>query len=648
MENYIVSARKYRPASFESVVGQRALTTTLKNAIATGKLAHAYLFCGPRGVGKTTCARIFAKTINCLSPNEEGEACNQCESCVAFNEQRSFNIHELDAASNNSVEDIRSLIEQVRIPPQIGKYKVYIIDEVHMLSQAAFNAFLKTLEEPPHHAIFILATTEKHKILPTILSRCQIYDFNRIGIKDTIDHLQYVAQLEHIQAEPEALTVIAQKADGGMRDALSIFDQVVSFTGGNITYQSVIENLNVLDYEYYFQLTEKLLANQVSEALLLFNDILKKGFDGNHFITGLSSHFRDLLVSKDPATLQLLEVGASIRDRYQAQAQQCDTRFLYRAMKLCNDCDLNYRTSKNKRLLVELTLIQCAQLTLPDADDLGGGRGPKPSLKPVFSASTTAPGTPAQSASAATASPAASNVPPTGNANGHPSATASGTGMSPMTQASSTPYPSSQPGNVPPATASAAPTAGNGYPTAGNGAHPNPLPQPKEGKRIPKVKAGQLTMSLRRNTQDAKTSTGTASSPRTAATAPTTEAAYEDYIFNEKDLDYYWREFATHLPVEEKANSARMMNLHPRLLNDTTFEVAVDNEMVEKFFIQLIPAIEKHLREQLHNRKITMQVRVSAPTENVRAYSAVERFQLMSQKNPYLLKLQKALGLELA
>ena len=306
MENYIVSARKYRPTTFESVVGQRALTTTLKNAIATNKLAHAYLFCGPRGVGKTTCARIFAKTINCLSPASDGEACNACESCLAFNEQRSYNIHELDAASNNSVDDIRSLIEQVRIPPQIGKYKVYIIDEVHMLSPAAFNAFLKTLEEPPHHAIFILATTEKHKILPTILSRCQIYDFNRINIQDTVEHLQYVANKENIKAEPEALNVIAQKADGGMRDALSIFDQVTSFTGGNITYKGVIENLNVLDYEYYFKLTDCFLENKVSDAIILFNEILKNGFDGHHFRTGLASHFRDILVSKDPQTLPLL------------------------------------------------------------------------------------------------------------------------------------------------------------------------------------------------------------------------------------------------------------------------------------------------------------------------------------------------------
>ena len=383
MENYIVSARKYRPSTFDTVVGQRALTTTLKNAIANHKLAHAYLFCGPRGVGKTTCARIFAKTINCLHPTSEGEACNECESCKAFNEQRSYNIHELDAASNNSVEDIRSLIEQVRIPPQIGKYKVYIIDEVHMLSTAAFNAFLKTLEEPPQHAIFILATTEKHKILPTILSRCQIYDFSRITVNDTVEHLENVARKEHIEAEPEALNVIAQKADGGMRDALSIFDQVVSFTNGHITYQSVIENLNVLDYEYYFKLTDFFLENKVAECLLTFNDILRKGFDGNHFITGLTSHFRNLLVSRDPSTLQLLEAGASIRDRYQAQAQKCTPQFLYKAMKLCNDCDLNYRQSKNKRLLVELTLIQVAQLTA-EPEDTGSGHGPKKQLSPVF------------------------------------------------------------------------------------------------------------------------------------------------------------------------------------------------------------------------------------------------------------------------
>jgi DNA polymerase-3 subunit gamma/tau len=362
MDNYIVSARKYRPSTFQSVVGQKALTITLKNAIQNNKLAHAYLFCGPRGVGKTSCARIFAKTINCLTPTSEGEACNSCESCQAFNEQRSYNIHELDAASNNSVEDIRSLIEQVRIPPAIGKYKVFIIDEVHMLSSAAFNAFLKTLEEPPQHALFILATTEKHKVLPTILSRCQIYDFSRISIADMVEHLQYVAVQEGAVAEPEALNVIARKADGGMRDALSIFDQVISFTNGQITYKAVIDNLNVLDYEYYFRLTEDILAGNVRNALLILNEITQKGFDGQNFITGLASYFRDLLVCKDASTLVLFEVGSPIRDRYIELAKKCSDPLLFQAIKLTNDCDINYRISRNKQLLLELTLIQLCQL----------------------------------------------------------------------------------------------------------------------------------------------------------------------------------------------------------------------------------------------------------------------------------------------
>ena len=369
MDNYIVSARKYRPSTFKDVVGQKALTTTLKNAIQNQKLAHAYLFCGPRGVGKTSCARIFAKTINCMHPTADGEACNACESCQAFNEQRSLNIHELDAASNNSVDDIRSLIDQVRIPPAIGKYKVFIIDEVHMLSPAAFNAFLKTLEEPPHHALFILATTERHKVLPTILSRCQTYNFNRISIADMVEHLEYVASKEGIQAEPEALNVIAQKADGGMRDALSIFDQVASYTNGNITYQAVIQNLNVLDYDYYFRMTDLILNGNIRASLLLLNEIINKGFDAQNIVTGLASHFRDLLVCKDPATLVLFEVGASIREHYKEMAQRCPETFLFKAIELANTCDQNYRTSRNKRLLVELMLIQLCQLSLPATDD---------------------------------------------------------------------------------------------------------------------------------------------------------------------------------------------------------------------------------------------------------------------------------------
>jgi len=362
MDHYIVSARKYRPSTFNSVVGQKSLTTTLKNAILNNKLAHAYLFSGPRGVGKTSCARIFAKTINCMNLTATGDACNTCESCRSFDEQRSLNIHELDAASNNSVDDIRTLIDQVRIPPQVGKYKVYIIDEVHMLSSQAFNAFLKTLEEPPKHAIFILATTEKQKVLATILSRCQVYDFTRISIADMVEHLQFVASSENITAEPEALNIIAQKADGGLRDALSIFDQVVSYTGGNVTYQSVIENLNVLDYEYYFRITDAVLKGEIRTCMLLLNEIMEKGFDGQHIITGLAAHFRDLLVSKDESTLVLLEVGASIRDHYREMAKQCPVPLLYRAIELANQCDLNYRESRNKKLLLELTLIQLCQI----------------------------------------------------------------------------------------------------------------------------------------------------------------------------------------------------------------------------------------------------------------------------------------------
>ena len=384
MENYIVSARKYRPQTFESVVGQKALTETLRNAILSGHLAHAYLFCGPRGVGKTTCARIFAKTINCLNPTETKDACNECESCVAFNEQRSFNIHELDAASNNSVDDIRALIEQVRIPPQLGKYSVYIIDEVHMLSSGAFNALLKTLEEPPSYAIFILATTEKHKVLPTILSRCQVYDFARITIQDIIQYLQFVAKQEGITASEEALNVVAQKADGGMRDALSIFDQLVAFCGNEITYENVIEVLNVLDSDYYFQVVDKALQKDTKGLLLLLNEILQKGFDAGNFVNGLAKHVRDVLVSKDPSTIALLEVPETMQKRYAQQAQQSTDTWLYTVLDLLNTCDIQYRTAKNKRLLVELTLIKIANIgTQPTTPPTTPPTKGKPSDKPT-------------------------------------------------------------------------------------------------------------------------------------------------------------------------------------------------------------------------------------------------------------------------
>ena len=600
MENYIVSARKYRPSTFESVVGQRALTTTLKNAIATGKLAHAYLFCGPRGVGKTTCARIFAKTINCLHPTEDGEACNACESCVAFNEQRSYNIHELDAASNNSVDDIRQLVEQVRIPPQIGKYKVYIIDEVHMLSASAFNAFLKTLEEPPRHAIFILATTEKHKILPTILSRCQIYDFQRISVEDTVAHLAYVASKEGITAEPEALNVIALKADGGMRDALSIFDQVVSFTGGHITYQSVIENLNVLDYEYYFRLTDQLLEHRISDALLLFNEVLNKGFEGSHFINGLASHFRDLLVSKDPVTLPLLEVGAGIRQRYGEQAQKCPLPFLYRAMKLCNDCDLNYRASRNKRLLVELTLIQLGQLN-PEGEEVPGGRSPQPVIQPL-----TSPQQPAtQQQPAAAPQPAQPKPAPT--------------------------QPVAQPPQAAQATAARVASVLSAHKA--------------EEKKIPVMNKGGLGISIKHTPTEEK---AYEPAPDTVPTQVAEAQPQEDYIFNERDINYYWQEYAGRLPHEQVALAKRMQNMRLTLLNATTFEAVVDNPIVAKDFTAMAPAIQDYLRTRLRNSKVTMSVRVSAPEEKVRAYSRTEQFQMMMEKNKALKELQDEFGLEFA
>ena len=383
MQEYIVSARKYRPMTFDTVVGQQSLTTTLKNAIHSGKLAHAYLFCGPRGVGKTTCARIFAKTINCLSSQADGESCGQCESCKSFDEGRSMNIHELDAASNNSVEDIRELIKQVQIPPQTGKYKVFIIDEVHMLSTSAFNAFLKTLEEPPHYVIFILATTEKHKILPTILSRCQVYDFNRITLTDTLNHLKEVAQKEGYTADDAALQLIAEKADGGMRDALSIFDQMIAFTNGNLNYETVCQSLNVLSTEYYFRIVDLFLENNTEACMLLLNEIIQKGFDPGNFIAGLASHMRQLLVARDESTLPLLECSQQTRERYSAQTKKCSFKFIYRVIKLANDCDQAYRQSHNKRLQVEICLIQCAQITQGE-DEPGSGRSPRHILKPIF------------------------------------------------------------------------------------------------------------------------------------------------------------------------------------------------------------------------------------------------------------------------
>ena len=587
MENYIVSARKYRPATFDSVVGQSALTTTLKNAISTGKLAHAYLFCGPRGVGKTTCARIFARTINCSSPTKEGEACGECESCRAFNEQRSYSIHELDAASNNSVEDIRSLIEQVRIPPQVGKYKVFIIDEVHMLSVAAFNAFLKTLEEPPAHAIFILATTEKHKILPTILSRCQIYDFNRMEVSDIVSHLKGVAMKEGYSVEDEALGVIAQKADGGMRDALSIFDQVASFSGGKITYQVVIENLNVLDYDYYFKLTDQLLRVDIPGALVTFNEILKRGFEANFFMGGLASHFRDLLVSKDASTLPLLEVADSVKKRYMEQTAKCKPEFLYRALKLCNDCDINYRTSRNKRLLVELTLIEVAQASSDDVPS--SGRSPKNVLKPIFDT-------------------VAQNV-----------------------------QPEKSKENV---TASVVSTAITANKPAGSQLHPVSVTQQNQTKVNPSVKRPQ-TISLRITQQVVE------QEQKNDVVSEKQSKVIENKAFDEEKLQYFWRCYASSLPVEQNANAARMKNMKPQLGENFMAVVLVENDLVKEIFEKMKFDITAYLREKLENSQFTLVFRTMERTELKKVYSKKEQFEAMQSSCSALNKLKEALGLEL-
>ena len=587
MENYIVSARKYRPMTFDSVIGQQALTTTLKNAIKNGKLAHAYLFCGPRGVGKTTCARIFAKTINCLSPRPDGEACGECESCKAFNEQRSFNIHELDAASNNSVDDIRQLIEQVRIPPQIGKYKVFIIDEVHMLSTSAFNAFLKTLEEPPRHAIFILATTEKHKLLPTILSRCQIYDFNRMGVDDIVSHLENVAKQEGITYEPAALNEIAQKADGGMRDALSIFDQVASFCQGNITYEQTIKNLNVLDSNYYFRLTDYFLAcgngdpkapkvdkaivaENITNCLLTLNEILSKGFDGQHFINGLASHMRNLLVSKDPQTVQLIETSAEIRDKYAQQAQRCTPRFLFTAMRLCNDCDLQYKQSQNKRLLIELTLIEVAQAA--EGEDVpGSGRSPKKNvLHPIFAKS------PALSSTAtATSKPAA---------------------------------PRQAPAIISP-TNNVAPRS-------------------------------TRTISIRRTTATQATTVKEENAAVPVSTAP-------ELPLEQTSIIIAWKEYIERLTRDEAALAQRMKAIEPKLMEDgSSFEVIANNNLVAEELLRKAPVIEQYINQRVKGAAMKMKIRLRKVEDKKHSYTPQEAFRIMCKENDALLKLKEVLGLD--
>ena len=592
MEEYIVSARKYRPITFDSVVGQAALTTTLKNAVISGKLAHAYLFCGPRGVGKTTCARIFAKAINCQNPTADGEACNACESCQSFNEQRSLNIFELDAASNNSVEHIKTLMEQTRIPPQLGKYKVFIIDEVHMLSTAAFNAFLKTLEEPPAHVIFILATTEKHKILPTILSRCQIYDFERMTVRNTVNHLKYVAEKEGIQYEEEALSVIAEKADGGMRDALSIFDQAVSFCQGNITYQKVIEDLNVLDSDNYFKIIDLSLKNQVPEIMVLLNDIINKGFDGGLMIGGLAKHVRNVLMAKDPSTLPLLEVSAQQRGRYQEQAKACPTAFLYKALQIMNRCDINYRQSNNKRLLVELTLIEVAQITQPDDEGAGAGRSPR-RLKSLFKQLIRQTQPSKAAPQVAAAKPAASSSVPAKE-------------QTPTVE-------SKQPAASTPPVKGAGPslkTLGFSWDKLRN------KPKPNKINILP----------------------GTVSHAE----------PQEDVIFSQEDLELQWMAMCNRMPQEYSAIAARMKNMNPVILEMPAIEVAVSNDIIKSDMEIFQKRIVKTLQESLHHSGITLSIRVEKQQQQEKILTRREQFELMTTKNPSLNKLREAFDLELA
>ena len=613
MEQYIVSARKYRPQTFMSVVGQAALTATLKNAIANNHLAHAYLFCGPRGVGKTTCARIFAKTINCLNPTANGEACNECESCKAFNEQRSFNIHELDAASNNSVDDIRNLVDQVRIPPQIGKYSVYIVDEVHMLSAAAFNAFLKTLEEPPAHAIFILATTEKHKIIPTILSRCQIYDFNRITINDTVAHLQYVAKNEGVEAEDMALNVIAQKADGAMRDALSIFDQVVSFCGNKITYQGVISNLNVLDYDYYFRLVDALLQNRVPEALMIFDEVLSKGFEGQHFVGGLSSHLRDLMVSRDEMTLPLLEVGESIAERYKEQSKRCELWWLYKALEYANDCDLAYRASRNKRLLVEVMLIRVAGL-------ISGGVQSK-KVEPEL--------------------PLIAVAPTPGGQNNSQQSTVNSQQSTVYSQPVLTPTPSGTP-----------PKSGGEY--VGSQTIANPQSNAAQAEKPVVVAAPIVVQRPKVVSVSLKPTATNEVSQLPQKQEVTTEAVSSTPIvqevkqndFSNDDLVRAWRLYAKKIEGELHTSNT-MHNFLPTKVDASSVIVKLINTMQLEALTRHKRTLEQFLANELGNSGITMQFVVEEQTEQPIFLTKDENFKRMQEINADFKLLKNELGLEL-
>ena len=604
MDEYIVSARKYRPMSFDSVVGQQALTTTLKNAVKSGKLAHAYLFCGPRGVGKTTCARIFAKAINCENPTNEGEACNECESCKAFAEGRSYNIFELDAASNNSVENIKTLMEQTRIPPQVGRYKVFIIDEVHMLSTAAFNAFLKTLEEPPAHVIFILATTEKHKILPTILSRCQIYDFERMTVPNIINHLKAVAEKENIQYDEQALNIIAEKADGGMRDALSIFDQAASFSQGNITYQKVIEDLNVLDEDNYFNIINLALENKVSDIMVLLNNVINKGFDGGHLINGLASHVRNVLMAKDVQTLPLLEVSEQQRKRYQEQAQKCPTLFLYNALKIMNQCDVEYRQSSNKRLLIELTLIQVAQITQKDDDVPASGRSPK-RLKSLFkNLIVKAQQKPTQQV--------------VGSLKHHHEESHKSTDnetpvtIAPSSNSSTEALTSNQSG---------AAVVTHGLPTSIN--------LGGMGLSVSNLLKGEE----RKNTN---------------ANEPEVTNKEEKEEFSQQELIVQWRAMCKRMPNGMQALAQRMGNITPTITAFPNIQILAENNIQLSELLPIKARIRATLAKYLHNGQLEVDIRLAKQEEIKPMLTPHQELEKLKKENQPVLRLIEALSLDLA
>ncbi|MDD5862217.1 MAG: DNA polymerase III subunit gamma/tau [Prevotella sp.] len=593
MKEYIVSARKYRPMTFDSVVGQTALTTTLKNAVKSGKLAHAYLFCGPRGVGKTTCARIFAKAINCEHPTADGEACNECESCKAFNEGRSLNILELDAASNNSVENIKALMEQTRIPPQVGRYKVFIIDEVHMLSTAAFNAFLKTLEEPPAHVIFILATTEKHKILPTILSRCQIYDFERMTVPNTIKHLKMVAEKEGIQYEEQALAVIAEKADGGMRDALSIFDQAASFCQGNITYQKVIEDLNVLDEDNYFQLVDLALKNDAADMMVLLNNLLAKGFDGGNLINGLAAHVRNVLMAKDPKTVSLLETSDEQRKRYTEQAQKAPTPFLYKALQIMNRCDVEYRQSSNKRLLVELTLIEVAQITQPEDKDVpASGRSPY-RLKILFKNLR-------QVRTKAAPQVAAPKPQPVNAAAGSTAAAHTASAQAAATTA-------------------ATPHATTHFNPKGIGVSFDSILHPRQPSYLRQEKVAEAAAAKENKDRD----------------------------FTPEELDLQWVAMCNRMPKQYIGLAQRLKNMRPQITTYPNAELVVDNQIFLDEVNKLRGSIRATLAQLLHNNSIQLTTRLAEAGEAQKILSRKDVFDELRKNNPSIERLRQALDLEL-